>query len=275
MAVRRRRRRRGRPRRIVAEFFDVGCSRSRPWARRPRAAELLAAVVGPDRAFEAIVVGEYERAFAGGQLAELLPVLHGHGVQLWLPELGGPVDPTNAAHQALLMLLGHQSRREVLRWRFRTMAAMRVQARDQVGIWVVGRHTDTVSSMLDRTRIGRMPVGGGGGVVLIRIRLPLRTCGADLRATVGREQRGRDRADAQPPRHAVTGGTRLGPQPASDGRGVDAAGGRRDLGQPALHGPSGVEPAVHRPSGSATRRQAHQRGSGAAVESERSVGDLH
>jgi hypothetical protein len=39
-----------------------------------------------------------------------------------------------ARNGSLLLLLGHQSRREVLRARFRTMAAMRVQARDQ------GRH---------------------------------------------------------------------------------------------------------------------------------------
>ncbi|MGF1425627.1 hypothetical protein [Kitasatospora sp. LaBMicrA B282] len=37
--------------RIVAEFFDVGHSRSRPWARRPEAAQLLAAVADPDRGF--------------------------------------------------------------------------------------------------------------------------------------------------------------------------------------------------------------------------------
>ena len=120
--------------RIVVEFFDVGCSRSRPWPRRPRAAKLLAEVASADRGFDAIVVGEYERAFAGDQLAQLLPLLGRHGVQLWLPEVDGPIDPADPAHQALLMLLGHQSRREVLRSRFRTLAAMRVQARDQ------GRH---------------------------------------------------------------------------------------------------------------------------------------
>jgi site-specific DNA recombinase len=120
--------------RIVAEFFDIGRSRSRPWPRRPQAAGLLAAVTRPDRGFDAIVVGEYERAFAGGQLAQLLPLLDRHSVQLWLPEIGGPIDRSDPAQQALLLLLGHQSRREVLRSRFRTMAAMRVQARDQ------GRH---------------------------------------------------------------------------------------------------------------------------------------
>jgi hypothetical protein len=49
--------------RIVAEYFDVGTSRSLPWARRPQAAALLAAAQRPDRGFDAVVVGEFERAF--------------------------------------------------------------------------------------------------------------------------------------------------------------------------------------------------------------------
>ncbi|WP_433177478.1 hypothetical protein [Actinoallomurus sp. CA-150999] len=51
--------------RIVAEFFDVGQSRVLPSARRPEAAALVAAMADPDREFDAIVVGEYERAFYG------------------------------------------------------------------------------------------------------------------------------------------------------------------------------------------------------------------
>jgi len=42
--------------------------------------------------------------------------------QLWLPEGDGLFNDANSAHQALLMLLGCQSRREVLRSRFRTAA---------------------------------------------------------------------------------------------------------------------------------------------------------
>jgi hypothetical protein len=49
--------------RIVGEFFDAGWSRRLAWADRPQAAALLAALADPDRGFEAIVVGEYERAF--------------------------------------------------------------------------------------------------------------------------------------------------------------------------------------------------------------------
>jgi hypothetical protein len=52
---------------IVAEYFDVGCSRRLPWPMRPEAARLLADadLASPDREFDAIVVGEYERAFYG------------------------------------------------------------------------------------------------------------------------------------------------------------------------------------------------------------------
>jgi hypothetical protein len=49
--------------RIVAEYFDTGQSRTPSWARRPQAAALPAAMADPDRGFDAIVIGEYERAF--------------------------------------------------------------------------------------------------------------------------------------------------------------------------------------------------------------------
>ena len=48
---------------IVAEFFDTGESRTLPWARRPQAAALVAQLADPDRGWDAIVIGEYERAF--------------------------------------------------------------------------------------------------------------------------------------------------------------------------------------------------------------------
>jgi hypothetical protein len=49
--------------RIVAEFFDTGYSRALAWARRPQAATLVAGLADPDRGWDAIVIGEYERAF--------------------------------------------------------------------------------------------------------------------------------------------------------------------------------------------------------------------
>jgi hypothetical protein len=64
--------------------------------------------------------------------------LERHGVQVWLPETNGPVEHRSPTHQALIMLLGAQSQREVLRSRFRTTAAMQAQAREQ-GRYLGGR----------------------------------------------------------------------------------------------------------------------------------------
>ncbi|MGY3521006.1 recombinase family protein [Micromonospora sp. PTRAS2] len=113
--------------RIVVEFFDEGISRRVAWPDRPQAARLLAAVTDAARGFDAIVVGEYERAFHGQQLERLTPILVRHGVQLWLPETYGPVNFENPRQLALLDLLGVHSQREVSRARHRTTAAMRAQ----------------------------------------------------------------------------------------------------------------------------------------------------
>jgi site-specific DNA recombinase len=123
---------------IVAEYFDTGCSRRLPWTRRPRAAALLAALANDNRGFDAIVVGEYERAFTDNQFTRLLPLLEHHDVQVWLPEAGGRFNAANPAHQALMTMLGAQSHREVLRARHRALAAMCAQARDQ-GRYLGGR----------------------------------------------------------------------------------------------------------------------------------------
>jgi DNA invertase Pin-like site-specific DNA recombinase len=78
-----------------------------------------------------VVVGEFERAFAGGEALIVITALQAVGVQLWLPEAQGPIDLTQPDHRALLMMLGHQSEREVLRNRTRTTAAMAAQVREQ------------------------------------------------------------------------------------------------------------------------------------------------
>lgn len=69
--------------RIVMEFFDIGYSREIAWGERPQAARLLAAIPDPDRGFEAIVVGEFARAFYGSQAMHLAPLLREYEVQLW------------------------------------------------------------------------------------------------------------------------------------------------------------------------------------------------
>ncbi|WP_246278263.1 recombinase family protein [Phytohabitans rumicis] len=100
---------------IVAHYFDIGHSREIAWTDRPEAARLLAAITDPDRGFDAIVVGEYARAFYGSQAIHLAPLLREYGVQLWLPEVDGPVDLDNPTHQALLLMLGAQAKQEVQR----------------------------------------------------------------------------------------------------------------------------------------------------------------
>jgi len=57
---------------------------------------------------------------------------------VWLPEAGGLVELDSPVHQALMVLLGAQAQREVVRARHRVLAAMRVQARVQ-GRFLGGR----------------------------------------------------------------------------------------------------------------------------------------
>jgi site-specific DNA recombinase len=124
--------------RIVAGFFDIGQSRVLPWARRPQAAALVAAMADPDRAFDAIVVGEYERAFYGSQYALMAPLFEHYGVQLWMPEAGGLVDFQAEGHEAMMTALGIRSKREITRTRIRVRTAMAAQTREQ-GRYLGGR----------------------------------------------------------------------------------------------------------------------------------------
>lgn len=123
---------------IVVEYFDVGCSRRLAWSDRPQARRLLEALTQPNRGFDAIVVGESERAFCAGQLPAMAPMFAAAGVQIWLPELDGPLDPANTMHQVLARQMGARARQEVLRARYRTTVAMRAQTRDQ-GRYLGGR----------------------------------------------------------------------------------------------------------------------------------------
>lgn len=123
---------------VVVEFFDVGRSRRWSWWERPEASALLAAASGSDRLFDAVVIGEYERAFYGDQFRELVSRLNELGVEVWLPEAGGLVELDSPVHQALMVLLGAQAQREVARARQRVLAAMRAQTSQQ-GRFLGGR----------------------------------------------------------------------------------------------------------------------------------------
>jgi DNA invertase Pin-like site-specific DNA recombinase len=117
--------------RITAAYFDAGQSRVLPWARRPQAAALLAALADPDREFDAIVIGEYERAFYDSQYALMAPLFEHYGVQLWMPEAGGPVDFHGEDHEQMMVMLGVRSKREITRTRIRVRTAMAAQVREQ------------------------------------------------------------------------------------------------------------------------------------------------
>jgi site-specific DNA recombinase len=123
---------------IVAEFFDSGQSRTLPWTRRPQAAALMAALADPGRGWDAIVIGEYERAFYGSQYASVAPLLEHYDVGLWAPEVGGRIDFRAEDHEQTMLALGFQSKREITRTRIRVRTAMAAQTREQ-GRYLGGR----------------------------------------------------------------------------------------------------------------------------------------
>lgn len=112
---------------IVAEFFDIGQTRAIPWKRRPQSARLLEALKHPDRGFEAVVIGEPQRAFYGNQYGLTIPIFQHYGIELWVPEVGGPIDPDNEAHDLVMSVFGGMSKGERTRIKIRVRSAMASQ----------------------------------------------------------------------------------------------------------------------------------------------------
>jgi site-specific DNA recombinase len=125
---------------IAAEFFDAGQTRVLPWARRPQSAALVAQLADPDRGWDAVVVGEYERAFYGSQYALMAPLFEHYGISLWMPEVGGRVDWHAEDHEETMLALGLSSKREIARTRVRVRTAMAAQTLEQ-GRYLGGRRT--------------------------------------------------------------------------------------------------------------------------------------
>jgi site-specific DNA recombinase len=112
---------------ISVEFFDIGQSRSLPWPRRPESARLLKVLADPDRTFDAVVIGEPQRAFYGNQFGLTFPVFVHYGVELWVPEVGGAIDPGSDAHEIVMSLYGGMSKGERNRIKTRVRSSMEAQ----------------------------------------------------------------------------------------------------------------------------------------------------
>lgn len=91
---------------IVTEFFDMDKSHSISWQRRPEATALLAELKNSNREFDTVVIGEPHRAFYGNQYGLTFPIFEHYGVPLWVPEVGGPIDPANEAHDLVMSVFG-------------------------------------------------------------------------------------------------------------------------------------------------------------------------
>jgi DNA invertase Pin-like site-specific DNA recombinase len=232
--------------RIVARFFDSGQSRTLAWARRPQAAALVAELADPDRGWDAVVIGEYERAFYGSQFASMAPLFEHYGAQLWTPEVGGRVDFGAEDHEQTMMALGLQSKREITRTRIRVRTAMAAQTREH-GRYLGGRppYGYRLADAGPSSEQGPRGVGPAGAQAGAR---PgnLAAGGVDLRPAPRGAQHGPDRPRPQRRRDPVPVGRGPGAQPASQRQRVDAAHGAGHPEQPALHGAAGVEPAAHR-----------------------------
>ena len=219
---------------VVAEFFDIGQSRSVPWERRDAAGRLLAALKDRDRGWNALVVGEGTLCWLGNQFSLVAPKFAAYGVDLWVPELGGRFDARNPSHKMLMSVLGGMSESERQHVQARVRAAMDAQVLNE------GRHQGGRApyGYLGR-RAAPEPTQGSGGLPAAGAR-SRRTHGRgrapDLRPVSRRQWRPRDCQRTEPGRHPVSLGSAAGPEPASAGGWLAGQHGSLDLGESPVHG---------------------------------------
>ncbi|MGW5154104.1 hypothetical protein ACWEPN_01340 [Nonomuraea wenchangensis] len=71
-----------------------------------------------------MVIGEPQRAFYGNLFSLTFPLFEHFGVPLWVPEVGGSIDPANEAHDMITGVFGGLSKGERTRIEIRVRAAM-------------------------------------------------------------------------------------------------------------------------------------------------------
>jgi len=156
---------------------------------------LVAALADPDRGWDAIVIGEYERAFYGAQYASMAPLFEHYGVALWMPEVGGRVDYRAEDHEQAMMALGLQSKREIIRTSIRVRTAMAARPASRAATWAAARPMGTGPPTPGRTRTRPTPPGAGAPTGWNRTHRPRRWCGggsrSDWRGTASRGSPGR------------------------------------------------------------------------------------
>jgi hypothetical protein len=133
-----------------------------PGPRRPHATALLAELKNPNRGFDAVVVGEPHRAFYGNQYGLTFPVFEHFGVGMWVPEVGGPIDPANEAYDMIMGVFGGLSKGERNRIKLRVRARWPPSPRPRGATSAAVHHTVIGSPTPDPTRTPpRQPTASG------------------------------------------------------------------------------------------------------------------
>ena len=203
-----------------------------------------------------MVVGEPQRAFYGNQFGNTFPLFEHYGVPLWVPEVGGPIDPDNEAHDLIMSVFGGVSKGERNRIKVRVRAAMAAQAQME-GRYLGGR--PPYGYLLIDAGPHPNPAKAADGKrlhALAHRRAGRRRGPADLR---GVPRRVRDLCHcrtADPRRHPLPVRARPRPQPAPLRHRLVQERRPRDPDQPPLHRPTGVEPPAQ---GRSPHRRARRR----------------
>lgn len=141
-----------------------------------------------------MVVGEPQRVFYDNQYGLVFPLFVHYGVPLWVPEIGGPVDPNSEAHSLVMAVYAEMWKAERRRIQVRVRAAMAAQT-EYEGRFLGGRppygyqladagpHPNPALAALG-ARCHRLEVDAAVGPVVERI-FALRIAGWGARRIVG------------------------------------------------------------------------------------------